>query len=147
MAQMPLAKDDDMIKTFASGGADQPFAMSILPGRSRCWTLPRICGYLSTLGEQEIGVEIVTSSDFGDRCPVLSRLSSTIRRFSSRVHERRLRSRGAKSSSSPTDIKDGVHHQLVDTIIVPLSDSYLQHRVQSQAAAGEGIHGVPRTRC
>ena len=35
MAQMPLAKDDDMVKTFASDGADQPFAMSILPGRSR----------------------------------------------------------------------------------------------------------------
>ena len=26
MAQMPLAKDDDMVKTFASDGADQPFA-------------------------------------------------------------------------------------------------------------------------
>ncbi len=35
MAQMLLAKDDDMVKTFASDRADQPFAMSILPGRSR----------------------------------------------------------------------------------------------------------------
>ena len=35
MAQMLLAKDDDMIKTFASDRADQPFAMSILPRRSR----------------------------------------------------------------------------------------------------------------
>ena len=35
MAQMPLAKDDDMVKTFASDRADQPFTLSVLPGRSR----------------------------------------------------------------------------------------------------------------
>ncbi len=31
---MPLAKHDDMIKTFPSDRADQPFATSILPRRS-----------------------------------------------------------------------------------------------------------------
>lgn len=35
VGQMPLAQDHNVIKAFASDGADQPFAMSILPGRSR----------------------------------------------------------------------------------------------------------------
>ena len=48
------------------------------------------------------------------------RLSSTIRRFSSRVQDRRLRPTGAKSPSLPTDITDGAHHRIVDTIIEPL---------------------------
>jgi transposase len=39
----------------------------------------------------------------------------------------------------PTDISDGVHHQVADTIIVPLLGSYLQYRGQCQAAAGVGI--------
>ena len=34
MAQMPLAKHDDMIKTFPSDRADQPLRMPILPSRS-----------------------------------------------------------------------------------------------------------------
>jgi hypothetical protein len=34
MAQMPLAKHDEMIKAFASDRADEPFRMSILPWRS-----------------------------------------------------------------------------------------------------------------
>jgi hypothetical protein len=48
------------------------------------------------------------------------RLSSTIWRFSSRFHDRRLRPTGAKSPSLPTAICLGVHHQIVDTIIEPL---------------------------
>jgi hypothetical protein len=35
MAQVPLAEHDDMIKTFPSDRADQPFSMSILPWRPR----------------------------------------------------------------------------------------------------------------
>ena len=35
VAQVSLAEDDDMIKTFPSDRADQPFGMSILPWRSR----------------------------------------------------------------------------------------------------------------
>ena len=35
MAQVPLAKDDDMVKTFPPDRANQPFSMSILPWRSR----------------------------------------------------------------------------------------------------------------
>jgi hypothetical protein len=35
MAQVSLAEHDDMIKTFPSDRADQPFSMSILPWRSR----------------------------------------------------------------------------------------------------------------
>ena len=31
--RQPLAKDDDMVKTFPSDRADQPFSMSILPWR------------------------------------------------------------------------------------------------------------------
>ncbi|GAC1563113.1 MAG: hypothetical protein NVS2B5_28370 [Beijerinckiaceae bacterium] len=35
MAQMPLAKHDDVVKAFASDRTDQPFSMSILPWRLR----------------------------------------------------------------------------------------------------------------
>jgi len=38
VAQVPLAEDNDMIKTFPSDRANQPFRMSILPWRSwRGW--------------------------------------------------------------------------------------------------------------
>jgi hypothetical protein len=38
VAQVPLAEDNDMIKTFPSDRADQPFRISILPWRSwRRW--------------------------------------------------------------------------------------------------------------
>ena len=36
MAQVPLAKDDDMVKTFLPDRADQPFRMAILPWRLGC---------------------------------------------------------------------------------------------------------------
>ena len=42
---MPLAEDDDMIKTFPSDRADQPFRMSILPWRSwRSWPVTNAHG-------------------------------------------------------------------------------------------------------
>src|SRR5450631_210548 len=38
LAQVPLAKDDDMVKTFPPDRADQPFRMAILPWRlGRGW--------------------------------------------------------------------------------------------------------------
>src|SRR5208282_23457 len=36
MAQVPLAKDDDMVKTFRPDRANQPFRMAILPWRLGC---------------------------------------------------------------------------------------------------------------
>ena len=36
MAQVPLAKNDDMVKTFPPDRADQPFRMTILPWRLGC---------------------------------------------------------------------------------------------------------------
>ena len=36
MAQVPLAKDDDMVKTFPPDRANQPFRMAILPWRLGC---------------------------------------------------------------------------------------------------------------
>ena len=64
--------------------------------------------HLATPREQEIGVELVTSSDLGDRCPLPEGSSSTIRRFSSRVQDRRLRSPDAKLPPLPTNIRDSV---------------------------------------
>ena len=43
MAQVPLAEDDDMIKTFPSDRANQPFRMSILPWRlGRGWPVANV---------------------------------------------------------------------------------------------------------
>jgi hypothetical protein len=36
VAQVPLAEDNDVIKTFPSDRANQPFRMSILPWRLGC---------------------------------------------------------------------------------------------------------------
>src|SRR5450755_3347981 len=45
VAQVSLAEDDDMIKTFPSDRADQPFSISILPWRSwRGWPVTNAHG-------------------------------------------------------------------------------------------------------
>ena len=45
MAQVSLAKDDDMVKTFPPDRANQPFRMAILPWRSwRGWTVANAHG-------------------------------------------------------------------------------------------------------
>ena len=42
MAQVSLAKDDDMVKTFPPDRANQPFRMTILPWRlGCCWPLAK----------------------------------------------------------------------------------------------------------
>ena len=41
LSQVGLAKDDDVIQAFSSDRADEPFDMSILPGRmGRSWSVP-----------------------------------------------------------------------------------------------------------
>jgi ABC transporter substrate binding protein len=42
LPQMPLAKDDNMVKAVPSDRADEPLTIAILPGRSRCsrWQAP-----------------------------------------------------------------------------------------------------------
>jgi hypothetical protein len=45
VAQVPLAEDNDMIKTFRSDRANQPFRISILPWRSwRGWPVTNTLG-------------------------------------------------------------------------------------------------------
>jgi hypothetical protein len=45
VAQVALAEDDDMIKTFVSDRADQPFRMAILPwGAWRSWPVANAHG-------------------------------------------------------------------------------------------------------
>ena len=45
MAQVPLAKDDDMVKTFPPDRANQPFRMTILPWRlGRSWPVANAHG-------------------------------------------------------------------------------------------------------
>ena len=42
---MGLAKDDDVIQAFSTDRADEPFDMSILPGRTgRSWSVPNSHG-------------------------------------------------------------------------------------------------------
>jgi hypothetical protein len=42
LAQVPLAKDDDMVKTFPPDRANQPFRMAILPWRlGRGWPVAK----------------------------------------------------------------------------------------------------------
>ena len=45
LTQVGLAKDDDVIQAFSSDRADEPFDMSILPGRTgRSWSVPNSHG-------------------------------------------------------------------------------------------------------
>src|SRR3954462_14173922 len=45
MAQVSLAKDNEVIKALASDRADQPFGMAVLPRRSRCcWSVTNTHG-------------------------------------------------------------------------------------------------------
>ena len=45
LSQVGLAKDDNVIQAFSSDRADEPFDMSILPGRTRgSWSVPNSHG-------------------------------------------------------------------------------------------------------
>ena len=45
LTQVPLAKDDNMVKTFLPDRANQPFRMTILPGRlGRSWPVANAHG-------------------------------------------------------------------------------------------------------
>jgi hypothetical protein len=67
MAQVPLAEHDDMIKTFPSDRADQPFSMSILPWRSRRGRPVTNAHRAKTPGEY-LAVDPVPIADDVSRC-------------------------------------------------------------------------------
>ena len=60
---MPLVPDDDMIETLASNGADDPFDITILPGRLRCrWYIVDSHRFYSIPVEPAVGAVSITDN-------------------------------------------------------------------------------------
>ena len=60
---MPLVPDDDMIETLASDGADDPFDITVLPGRSRCrWYIVDSHRFYSIPVEPAVGAVSITDN-------------------------------------------------------------------------------------
>ena len=60
---MPLVPDADMIETLASDGADDPFDITVLPGRSRCrWYIVDSHRFYSIPVEPAVGAVSITDN-------------------------------------------------------------------------------------
>ena len=78
MAQVPLAKDDNMIKTLPADRANRPFRMTILPWRPRrSWPVANAHG-TKPPGEN-FAIDKVAIADDVARCPFQPRASMRCR--------------------------------------------------------------------